>query len=540
MNSFLNKFTIAQCLFWAIVSVLIVGIYGPGGTHLAIKDYVNVIYVNIAAKDAAIRAEKTLLQLRRDEKDVLINMGNSNKQQAYKATWDANISSIHKLLGQIGEINPTFAQNGASMQRNLANYEEACGAILHDVIDGKYENSATANQQISNDAKPSIHALEKELDEVIKRSTTIIETNLTTTHESAAISQLTTIILSVFSLIIILIVRSRIITSITRLIDQAGEYEKLNFTGKFYQEGKDEFSMIGAIINKAFVPITGTIVDVRKRAESFSTSAHIIDDSSRQLALAAESSADATTAIAAAVEQSAVAVASLSDQTQHFTNKATESLVIVAAGYQSIQVIHKDTEVLGISIDQAMSDTRSLLDQSSNITNVAVTIKEIAEKTNLLALNAAIEAARAGEQGRGFAVVADEVRKLAEGSKLSADQVNLLVIEIQKGIKRLTESMQKATTGIRSVQGNVTIAGEKLTEVSKVFEGFVAESKEMASSIAEQVAASEDIAERIQRIAEATEKTTAMNHSFQKSASDLSRDSEAMLHCVTVFTLSEA
>ncbi|AWI04342.1 methyl-accepting chemotaxis protein [Clostridium drakei] len=70
-----------------------------------------------------------------------------------------------------------------------------------------------------------------------------------------------------------------------------------------------------------------------------------------------------------------------------------------------------------------------------NIKDMAESIANIAEQTNLLALNAAIEAARAGEQGKGFAVVADEVRSLAEQSSES-------VIVIQNTLEKVHQAFK--------------------------------------------------------------------------------------------------
>jgi methyl-accepting chemotaxis protein len=81
--------------------------------------------------------------------------------------------------------------------------------------------------------------------------------------------------------------------------------------------------------------------------------------------------------------------------------------------------------------------------QVSKINELTSDILEISSQTNLLALNASIEAARAGEAGKGFAVVAEEIRKLADGSRDTANDIQVLSEGVTGAVKDLSESASK-------------------------------------------------------------------------------------------------
>ncbi|WP_246021070.1 methyl-accepting chemotaxis protein [Paenibacillus lentus] len=115
------------------------------------------------------------------------------------------------------------------------------------------------------------------------------------------------------------------------------------------------------------------------------------------------------------------------------------------AGRSELETVQASfTRVLSLTKSQA-EQVAVLLQHADNISSIAASIRDLADRSSLLAMNASIEAAHAGEHGRGFAVVASEIRKLALQTKQFSDEIGS-TLNIVSGLVRQTADASSLTT----------------------------------------------------------------------------------------------
>ncbi|MEG0449778.1 MAG: methyl-accepting chemotaxis protein [Lysinibacillus sp.] len=271
----------------------------------------------------------------------------------------------------------------------------------------------------------------------------------------------------------------------------------------------DNFQYIMRDLKQEASQIKEATSKIHEHAHLTLSTSQIIQEESRQVAQASfgqlkntEDSAYSMEELARSIQHISESIAEISSISRNTEDNANNGLQIMNRLHVQLEDVYGKTDV-------SVSRTKELVKLSSKIGEFTNVITGISDQTNLLALNASIEAARAGEAGKGFAVVAEEVRKLAEESKVAAERISQVVINVQKETTGIVDAIHSTA--------DVLSAGRRVaSEAQQSFNGInedvrtLADQVDIVSSATEEIAAStEEVTATIEDVSLLAKQTTA-------------------------------
>ena len=441
--------------------------------------------------------------LRRAEKDIIINFNNTVEVAALRESWGKTLAALRKSLADVRQVQAGDAAFVAAIDKSLDEIKQYEAGIvpIFDQIE-RAQIDGAGGGAYADRLKTHMEAT----DQLFSRLATSAREQMQEARQgvdslAATMSGLIGVALAVLIPLTTLSVRS-----ITRSLAQARDLAERIAGGDLSRDTQalnhDEVGQLVTAMGRMQQSLRGLVRQVQDAAGNISTASseiatgnHDLSQRTEQTAANLEEAASSMEMLTSTVQQSAQA----SRQASDFASSAAE---VAARG--------------GAVVSQVVSTMDQITTSSRKIADITGVIDSIAFQTNILALNAAVEAARAGEQGRGFAVVASEVRSLAQRSAGAAKEIKELigssVERVEDGSRLVSQAGQTMTEIVGSVR-----------RVSGIIHEITASAAEQSDNIGHISQSVTQLDQMTQQNAALVEQSTAASESLREQALQLTR-----------------
>jgi methyl-accepting chemotaxis protein len=246
---------------------------------------------------------------------------------------------------------------------------------------------------------------------------------------------------------------------------------------------------------------------------------HGVTTGSGEISQASDNLSKRTEQQAASLEQTAAALAEITQNVKATSNRSAlaRSLVTNARDHAKSS---------GVVVSNAVTAMEKIEQASRQISQIIGVIDEIAFQTNLLALNAGVEAARAGEAGKGFAVVAQEVRELAQRSANAAKEIKALINNSETAVSEGVKLVGETGEGLGSIADLVEQINEHMTAIAQA-------AQEQSSGLSE-------VNTAVNHMDQATQQNAAMVEEMNAAGATLAHESRRLFDLLSSFRTDSA
>lgn len=310
------------------------------------------------------------------------------------------------------------------------------------------------------------------------------------------------------------------------------------FAGRFMKPGSEIGNLVVSFETMIF-GLSSIIGEVRDSGDSVSVAGSKIRATAEQIDSAVNRQAASTNEVTATSRLISRTSRDLVEVMDDVAESAGESAKMAETLQSNIARREKSLVSLVDSTDNVSSRLGAINEKASKINQIVTTIARIADQTNLLSLNAAIEAEKAGQFGQGFSVVAREIRRLADQTVIAAEDIELMVRDMQSAVSSGVMEMEKFNTEVRSGVDEVEKMSADLGRIVDQVRILGPRFANVSSSMGDQADSAEQISEAMSDLSDTAAGTTESIEEFKRTVASLNYTVQSLNGAVDGFRIVE-
>lgn len=195
------------------------------------------------------------------------------------------------------------------------------------------------------------------------------------------------------------------------------------------------------------------------------------------------------------------------DSTKEIAEKATHNIERLNKIYEAITELRNSVASIENEHKKYVTQFKSLIEQTKNITKLVDDIQNFSEQTKLLSFNASIEAAHAGKAGAGFRIIANEVKRLSAGTGGTSDKIRENVNKLRDSISNLEDATKQNAMSLAGLTEEADQTLSKFDKVRKINSENNSNVEKISSNISDNVQNINKIIQNVQDSEDINSKT---------------------------------